>query len=86
MTTQLRPITTCQQCGQENIEGYALCVKCSHASPLANQQSQSAQEVTYTVKFHVEGEEIPLTLIPSQRAMMGRQAPFMLQVPERLLK
>ena len=82
MTTQLRPITTCQQCGEENIEGYALCVKCGHASPLANVQSQSAQEVTYTVKFRIEGEEIPLTLVPSQRAMMGRQAPFMLQVPD----
>ncbi|MEP6985259.1 MAG: FHA domain-containing protein [Chloroflexota bacterium] len=82
MTTQLRPITTCQQCGQENAEGYILCVKCGHASPLANVQSTAAQDVTFTIKFSVEGEELPLTLVPSQRAMMGRQAPFMLQVPD----
>jgi hypothetical protein len=82
MTTQLRPMTTCQQCGQENAEGYILCVKCGHASPLANLPSQPAQDVTFTIKFRVEGEELPLTLVPSQRAMMGRQAPFMLQVPD----
>jgi hypothetical protein len=82
MTTQLRPITTCQQCGEENAEGYVLCVKCGHASPLANLPSQPAQDVTFTMKFRIEGEELPLTLVPSQRAMMGRQAPFMLQVPD----
>jgi len=82
MTTQLRPITTCQQCGEENAEGYVLCVKCGHASPLANLPAQAAQDVTFTIKFRVEGEELPLTLTPSQRAMMGRQAPFMLQVPD----
>jgi hypothetical protein len=82
MTSQLRPMTTCQQCGQENAEGYSLCVKCGHASPLANLQSQSAQLVTFSIKFLVEGEELPLTLVPGQRAIMGRQAPFMLQVPD----
>src|SRR4051812_30497405 len=82
MTTQLRPITTCRQCGEENAEGYVLCVKCGHASPLTNPQSQSTQDVTFSIKFRIEGEELPLTLVPSQRAMMGRQAPFMLQVPD----
>jgi hypothetical protein len=82
MTSQLRPMTTCQQCGQENAEGYTACVKCGHPSPLANPQSQAAQQVTYFIKFLVEGEELPLTLTPSQRAIMGRQAPFMLQMPD----
>ncbi len=82
MTSQLRPMTTCQQCGQENDEGYTLCVKCGLASPFANAYSQPAQEVSYAVKFLVEGEEIPLSLVPAQRAIMGRQAPFMLQVPD----
>ena len=82
MTTQLRPMTTCQKCGHENAEDYVLCAKCGHPSPLANLQPQAAQDVTFTVKFRVEGQELPLTLIPSQRAMIGRQAPFMLQVPD----
>jgi pSer/pThr/pTyr-binding forkhead associated (FHA) protein len=82
MTTQLRPITTCQQCGEENAEGYVLCVKCGHPSPLTNPQSQPTQDVTFSIKFRIEGEELPLTLVPAQRAMMGRQAPFMLQVPD----
>lgn len=81
MTSQLRPMTTCQQCGQENAEGYTVCSKCGHISPLAT-SPQSAQQVIYSVTFRVEGEEIPLTLAPSQRAMMGRQAPYMLQVPD----
>ncbi len=82
MTAQLRPMTTCQQCGQENAEGYTLCVRCGVASPFLNTQSQPAQQVSYTIRFLVEGEEIPLTLVPSQRAIMGRQAPFMLQLPD----
>jgi len=82
MTSQLRPMTTCQQCGQENVEGYTLCVKCGLASPLSNAQSQPAQQVSYAIRFLVEGEELGLTLVPSQRAIMGRQAPFMLQMPD----
>lgn len=82
MTTQLRPMTTCQQCGFENAEGYVLCSKCGHPSPLMNVPSPSTQEITFSVKFLVDGESLPLTLIPSQRAMIGRQAPFMLQVPD----
>ncbi|MBI1279694.1 MAG: FHA domain-containing protein [Anaerolineaceae bacterium] len=82
MTAQLRPMTTCQQCGQENAEGYTVCVKCGSASPLSAPQSQPAQQVSYAIKFLVEGEELPLSLIPSQRAIMGRQAPFMLQLPD----
>lgn len=82
MTSQLRPMTTCQQCGYENADGYTLCVKCGHASPLVNLPSSSTQQVTFFIKFLVEGEELPLTLVPSQRAIMGRQAPFMLQLPD----
>lgn len=82
MTSQLRPMTTCKQCGQENAEGYTVCSKCGHPSPLANVQPQSGEQLVYSLTFRVEGEDIPLTLVPSQRAMMGRQAPFMLQVPD----
>ncbi len=82
MTSQLRPMTTCQECGQENAEGYNLCVRCGHASPLANSQPQPTQLVSYAIKFLVEGEELPLSLVPAQRAIMGRQAPFMLQLPD----
>ena len=82
MTSQLRPMTTCQQCGQENAEGYNLCVKCGLASPFVNAPSQPTQQVSYSIRFLVEGEEIPLNLVPSQRAIMGRQAPFMLQLPD----
>ena len=82
MTSQLRPMTTCQQCSHENAEGYSFCVKCGQASPLVSPPSQPAQQVSYAIKFLVEGEELPLILVPSQRAIMGRQAPFMLQLPD----
>ncbi|MCA0454310.1 MAG: FHA domain-containing protein [Chloroflexi bacterium] len=84
MTTQLRPLTSCSQCGQENVEGFAKCMKCGHAPSAAATATnpQAAQNVVYSVTFRVEGEELPLTMVPGQRAMMGRQAPFMLQLPD----
>ncbi len=82
MTAQLRPLTTCKECGEENIEGYTLCTKCGHLASDSDTTSQPMQNVVYTVSFQIEGEEIPLTLVPGQRAMMGRQAPFMLQLPD----
>lgn len=84
MTTQLRPLTSCTQCGQENVEGFAKCIKCGHAPSAAvvSVQAQPMQHVVYSVTFGVDGEELPLTMVPGQRAMMGRQAPFMLQLPD----
>lgn len=82
MTTQLRPLTTCTQCGQENVEGYTKCIKCGHVPVAATANAVPAQNVAYSVVFRVEGEELPLPMTPGQRAMMGRQAPFMLQLPD----
>ncbi len=83
MTTQLRPLTSCTQCGQENVEGFAKCVKCGHTpSAAATSAPAAVQNVVYSVSFRVEGVELPLTMVPGQRAMMGRQAPFMLQLPD----
>lgn len=84
MTTQLRPLTSCTQCGQENVEGFAKCVKCGHSPSevVASAPAQPVQNVVYSIIFRVDGEELPLTMVPAQRAMMGRQAPFMLQLPD----